>query len=106
MGSIMGITKSVAFIGVIVGVLTIVLYGFLLSHAILGFSVAESPEDKKMMIMRAETIYIFENGTRIHMGPFEIPCHIDGATEGGLVVVPDYPIPSLSAEQLKDSDPQ
>ena len=90
----MGIKKSFILLATIASVAILVLSGFLLSRVTLGFSSTKIQEDK--MMMTAETIYIFENGTRVHMGPFEIPCHVEEITERGWVVVPDYPVPSLS----------
>lgn len=100
----MGIKKSFILLATIASVAILVLSGFLLSRVTLGFSSTKIQEDK--MMMTAETIYIFENGTRVHMGPFEIPCHVEEITERGWVVVPDYPVPSLSLEQSKTFDPQ
>jgi hypothetical protein len=81
-------------VAALASVVTIVLSGFLVSHATFGSFTTNTQEDKKM-IMTMETLYIFENGTRVHMGPFEIPCHAEEITERGWVVVPDYSVPSL-----------
>lgn len=88
----LGIKRAIILLTTIASVAFLVLSGFLPSRATLGFSSTKTQEDK--MMVTAETIYIFENGTSVRMGPFEIPCHVEEKTERGWVVVPDYPVPS------------
>ena len=95
--------KLIAFIVASVAISLVIVGGFLMNNLILGFSGAtEAPEEKKIM-MRGEGYIIFENGTKVHWGPFEIPCHVEEITERGWVVVPDYPVPSYNSNTTKDS---
>lgn len=57
--------------------------------------------------MTAETIIIFDNGTRVKIGPITVPCRIVEVTDRGNVIEPIFPdnFPEEYTVEIAPSDP-
>lgn len=65
---------------------------------------SEAQQEGIRMIM--ETIIIFDNGTKVKIGPIEVPCRVVEVTDRGDVVVPEYlpPEANMVTKTPSDSD--
>jgi len=93
------ITRRFVFLATTALTLTVLMSGYFVASSAIpqSFVETETQEEEKMMVT-SEMWIIFSNGTRIHRGPYSIPCHVEEVTERGLVVVPDYSLPPLPSE--------